>query len=362
MSESEQPRVPTSELERFEALPGGATWSEAPGLMSRGLAMGLAEVVPGVSGGTLALITGIYARLILAVKSFDRGALRHLLARRLADLRDHVAWRFLLLVGIGQAAGIVVFSQFLPTWTKTHPELVYGAFFGLIVGSIILIGRDVLRRGLTWRVGLAALGGLGLGLAVVTAVPPEGTPDAPWFLFVCGCIAISAMILPGISGSFVLLILRKYEVVIGAVGTVTRLGEGAGAALVNVLLPFALGCVVGVVTFSRFLSYLFKRAEQATLSCMVGVMAGSLWVIWPFQEREYAVVRGKEKLLSSTPVWPGDDAPLLATVLLLVAALGAVLLMDAVARRRVPEARRPPGGAPGDGSPPDASPAVDSEA
>lgn len=318
--------------------PGGAVWSEAPGLIGRGFCMGLAEVVPGVSGGTIALITGVYTRLVLAINSIDATAVGHLAGRRLRALLDHVGWRFLLLLGGGQAAGIVLFSKRMPAWIQAYPERVYGVFFGLIVGSVFLLGRDVLRRGVDRTLVIAAAAGLAVGLLIVTQVP-AATPDAPWFLFLSGAIAISAMILPGISGSFVLLLLRKYTAVLSAVGAVTHLGAGGDrwTPLITVVVPFGLGCLVGILGFTRILARLLARAERATLSFMIGLMAGSLWVIWPFQERVFQVIRGKQVMTESHPRWPEAwTGEVTAAIALGVVGLIGVVVLDAVARRVAP--------------------------
>ncbi len=292
-------------------LPGGATWAEVPGLAARGLCMGTADVVPGVSGGTMALILGIYSRLILAIKSIDKTAATHLFKGRFAEARAHVSWRFLLAVVAGQALGIAFFTTVvpLPKLIHTHPELVYGLFFGLIVGSIGILGRRVVQAGLNLKRVAAGVAGLIVGLVVVNLVRTE-TPEAPWFVFLSGCVAICAMILPGISGSFVLLILRKYAYVLGALGQVIHPGEGGRVEpLLTVVIPFACGCLLGLLAFARLLSALLIRAEHATFAFMTGLMAGSLWVVWPFQERIYELIRKKERLVSSTPVFPdGADA------------------------------------------------------
>jgi putative membrane protein len=177
------------------------------------------------------------------------------------------------------------------------------------------------------------------GLIVVNLVRDEPTPDAPWFVFLCGCVSICAMILPGISGSFVLLILRKYAYVLGAVGEVIHPTTEAGRLepLLTIVAPFALGCLVGILSFARLLGWLLKRAERQTLSFMTGLMAGSLWVIWPFQERVYEVVRKKQRLVESTPILPDHWGGVTAgAVVLAVVGVAAVVVLDAVARRRKP--------------------------
>jgi putative membrane protein len=320
-------------------IPGGSTWAEGPGLVARGFCMGLADVVPGVSGGTMALILGIYARLVAAIRSFDRGLLERLWARDLAGAHRRTAWRFLGCVVLGQALGIVMATAVvrLPILLEEHPQPVYGLFFGLIVGSVMLLGRDVHRQGLSGaRVG-SAVAGLLVGLLVVTAVPSD-TPHERWFVFLCGCVAISAMILPGISGSFVLLLLKQYTYVLGALGEVIHPQSGLLAdrwvALHSVVVPFGLGCVVGILAFTRLLHWLLARAQWATMSFMTGLLVGSLYAVWPFAARHYELVRGKQRLVSSAPRWPaafdGDVALALGLILVGVA---AVLIMDRVARK-----------------------------
>lgn len=340
-----------SEGDRPTPPPGGASWREAPGLLLRGAAMGMADVIPGVSGGTVALVVGIYGRLVDAIRSFDADAGRLLLGRRFAEARDRVAWRFLLLLLTGIATGIVFCVKVvrLPQLLETHREQVYGLFFGLIAGSVVLLGRDVLRAGFTGARLLAALGGLAAGLVIVTLSPGE-TPETPWFVFLCGVVAICAMILPGISGSFILLILRKYAYVMNAVDQVIHPTSGLMAdrvaPLVQTVIPFGLGCVVGIAAFSRLLGWVLSRAEQATLAAMTGLLAGSLWVVWPFQRLTIEVVRDKPRVVSSTPRLPEAlDGTALAAFGLM--ALGVVLvpLLDRVARRKLAETTGGPEGA-----------------
>lgn len=291
----------------------------------QGLCIGAADVVPGVSGGTMALILGIYERLLHAIRSVDLHFLRLLAQRRFAAAAAHVDLVFLLMLGAGIVCAIAFFTRVvrLPELITTHPEPVYGLFFGLIVASICVLLQA--RRPLTpARLGWILLGTLG-GFAIVNLVPVE-TPTAGWFVFLCGVVAISAMILPGISGSFILLVLNKYAYVFDALGRLD----------ISVIAPFALGCACGLAVFSRFLNWLLGRFHDATLLTIVGVLTGSLWMIWPFQERSYQLVRGKERLLHSVPTLPQHwDAS--AWTALALAGLGAaavLLLQHAAARQR----------------------------
>jgi putative membrane protein len=281
----------------------------------KGFCMGSADIIPGVSGGTMALILGIYERLLTAIRSFDRFWLDDLLHLRIrqALARNDLQFLLPLLLGIGSA--ILFFTRVipLPTLIVTHPELIYGLFFGLILASIVILMGQVDRYGAMEI--LTTVVGVLVGFAIVNLVP-VATPTALWFIFLCGFVAISAMLLPGISGSFILLILGKYAYIIDALGRFD----------VAVIAAFAAGAVVGLVVFSRTIVWLLRHYHQPTLLLIKGILIGSLWIIWPFQERSYEFIHGKEKLVGSSPVWPeGPSASVLASFACL--ALGFALVM-----------------------------------
>jgi len=289
----------------------------------KGFCMGSADIVPGVSGGTMALILGIYERLLGAIRSFDRAWLDDLLNLRIRAAlgRNDLAFLLPLLLGIGCA--ILFFTRVipLPTLILSHPELVYGLFFGLIVASIVILMGEVDHYG-PREVVIALLGAL-LGFVIVNLVPME-TPTALWFIFLCGFVAISAMLLPGISGSFILLILGKYAYIIEALGEFN----------LPVIVTFCAGMAVGLVVFSRSVTWLLRHYHQATLLLIKGILIGSLWIIWPFQERTYELVRGKEKLIGSNPVWPDTFSGTVAASLACVAVgFVTVLAIHFLARR-----------------------------
>lgn len=296
---------------------------DALGLIARGFCMGAADVVPGVSGGTMAFILGIYTRFIDAIRSFD---LPWLLACLRFDLRT--AWQrphlhFIVPLLAGIVAAIAFFTRVvpLPQLLHTHPEEIYALFFGLIAASIVVLMRGVIHIG---RLGLRDVGALAAGFAlgwlVVTAVPAE-TPTTWWFVMLSGSLAICAMVLPGISGSFVLLILGKYAYVLDALGHL----EFA------VIVPFAAGAALGLFLFTRFLSWLLHRWTRAALLGITGILCASLWVVWPFQHRVYVVVREKQRLLETQPVLPAADTALLLPVVLALAGFGLVMVLEHLA-------------------------------
>lgn len=318
------------------AQPGGAQWSEFPHLLWRGVSMGIAEVIPGVSGGTLALITGVLGRMVDAIHSVDVKAVRCLLGLRFRALFEHVHWRFLVMLFSGQVLGILLCTRVipLPKLLHEHPEPVLGLFFGLIIGSIVLLARDSGKPGPAGVVCYLA-GGIA-GACVVLGVQ-TATPDTAWFVFCCGAIAICAWILPGISGSFVLLLLKKYDYIWSAM----TLNNGLPLAtnLLDVALPFGLGALLGLASFSRVLSWVMHHFPKQTMMVMNGLLVASLYAIFPFQHPHYQMMaNGKEKLVGTSPYLPGTGqlattSGLLA-IALLVVGCALVLWIDAMARRK----------------------------
>jgi len=293
-------------------------------MLARGFCMGAADVVPGVSGGTMALILGIYERLVKAIRSFDAHLVRLLTAGRLREAVAHVDAVFLVPLAVGILCALLFFTRIvsLPGLLRDHPEPVYALFFGLIVGSVVVLLRTLSPLG--WRAGSCVAIGILAGVLIVTAVPFE-TPEDAWFIFCAGALAICAMILPGISGSFILLLLRKYEHVFYAIGHFDF----------AVIAPFGLGAVTGLMLFSRLLVWLLAHHHRTTLSTIVGLLIGSLWVVWPFQAQSYAIIGAKEQLVNTAPVWPSAfGADEILVVALCVAGIVAVLLIEGLSARR----------------------------
>ncbi|MEX1137616.1 MAG: DUF368 domain-containing protein [Balneolales bacterium] len=259
---------------------------EAPSIIVKGFCMGSADVVPGVSGGTMALILGIYYRLINAIKSVDTQFFRLLLSFKIAEALRQVHFFFLGSLFAGIIAAVVFFTRVvpLPVLIHTNPEPVYGLFFGLIAGSVYLLIKSLPQFG--WEEALFLLGGTVFGFWVVNLVPTD-TPENALFVFATGAIAITAMVLPGISGSFMLLILRKYDYILS---NIALLGTAETLEALTVLVPFGLGMIAGVAAFTRLLSWLLDRFYIRTICILVGFMIGSLYVIWPFQEREFVEI------------------------------------------------------------------------
>lgn len=286
--------------------------------------MGTADVVPGVSGGTMALLLGIYPKLIQTIASFNLTSAKHALTFNFKALEDDIDWGFIISLFFGIVCAIIIFTQVipLPYYMRHYPEYVYGLFFGLIVGSIFVLMLESGKPSF-WGYGFIALGIL-VGWWVANQ-PPGMTPDGLWFIFVCGFIAITAMLLPGISGSFILLILGKYSTILQAIKEFDAIIIGT----------FAAGAMCGIISLSRLLSYLLKQHYSNTLLTMKGLLIGSLWMLWPFQQREFSYISGKEKLIASSPYLPETfDQTTLISIALALGGCVAVLAMHAMAHRK----------------------------
>ena len=299
-------------------------WHEVPWLMAKGFCMGMADLVPGVSGGTMAFILGIYERLLAAIRSFDGIWLKACLKLNLATAisRPHFHFVIPLLAGLFGAVWFFTHVISLPTLLHEYPEHVYGLFFGLIIASIYVLMQEL--KGFNVLDALTLTLGTIAGLIIVNLVPVE-TPDSGWFIFLSGAIAICAMILPGVSGSFLLLLLKKYSVIIAALGKFD----------LSVIVPFLLGCIVGLASFSRVLTWLLAHFYQRTLLVIKGILIASLWVLWPFQERIYETIAGKQKLLSTTPYMPtADHASLYAVFGLVLVGLAMVVVIHTFSQKK----------------------------
>ena len=245
----------------------------------KGFAMGAANVIPGVSGGTIAFITGIYERLISALKNFDVGAVKLALAGKFKDAAQKVDLVFLLALGVGAVVSILSLAKFISWGFQNHPVLVWAFFFGLIAASIPLVGKMVTR----WSPLVIVLGVLGCALAVALVfLPPAQENTNPIYLGLCGVVAICSMIIPGLSGSFVLVLMGNYQLIM--LDSVNALSELKLGEALPVLIPVGIGAVVGLIVLSRVLNWLFKNYHNEAVGLITGFVLGSLAVIWPWKE------------------------------------------------------------------------------
>ena len=247
----------------------------------KGACMGAADVIPGVSGGTIAFIMGIYDKFVASLAAINAEAVKLFFTGRFKEFWQHINGGFLLSLVVGIGVSVISLATVMQTLLSDFPIQTWAFFFGLIVASSIFILRDISGWGL--REILFLIGGVVLGVVICTLSPTQ-TPDALWFILLSGAIAICAMILPGISGSFILLILGKYQYILGAVSDLV-----AGQNVVDNLLiigVFAIGAVVGILSFSKFLHWLLSRWHKQALIILAGFIIGSLVKIWPWNNPE----------------------------------------------------------------------------
>ena len=240
--------------------------------------MGMAEVVPGVSGGTIAFITGIYEQLILSIKAFNLSQFKLLLRGDWKLFWSNINGQFLLQLALGMAAGLIFGVMVLSFLIDEYPEILWAFFFGLILASAFYVFSLVKRK--SWTSYLLLILSALVAYGITELSPSEGT-EHPLFIFTSGMIAVSALLLPGLSGSFILLILGMYTIVLG--NARLALTEQDLSAFFN-LFVFGLGCLIGLGIFSRFLGFLFADYRKTTLAVLSGFMLGSLNKIWPWRK------------------------------------------------------------------------------
>ena len=247
-------------------------WGEYFVLFVKGVAMGIGNIIPGVSGGTIALITGIYERFIHAFKSWDVRALRLLLKGDLKGLYTYTDLGFITSVMLGAILSILLLAKVLNYTLDNYPVYTWAYFFGLILASVYFVGKTIER----WNFGALFALTMGVLIAlVISFLSPTSVNRNFWYLIVCGVVAICSMLLPGLSGSFVLILMGNYKLVLEAIETMDF----------SVLVPVALGTVIGLVSFSRFLSWLIRKYRNATIALLTGFVVGSLSMLWPWQEK-----------------------------------------------------------------------------
>ncbi len=265
------------------------------------MAMGAADVVPGVSGGTVAFISGIYEELLESIKSVDAEAFSLLFHLKLKSFYNKINGGFLLVLLAGILTAIVTLAKLVLYLLENHPVIIWSFFFGLIVASAILVARQVKHWG--WPAVVALLAGTLLAYWVSGIQgTASGTVGLP-YLFLCGAVAICAMILPGVSGSLILLLMGAYQAVMEAVkGCIDTLVAGDLSAFSGHFLRvavFALGCLAGLASFSRLLSWLFKKHPNPLTAALIGFLIGSLNKVWPWKA-EVASLTDKHKVYLNT--------------------------------------------------------------
>jgi len=233
--------------------------------------MGAANVIPGVSGGTMALILGIYEELINAIRSINLKFARSITHFKIKEALSSVSWPFLVPIGLGVLLATFSLAEVLSWLLERYPVIVWSFFFGLILSSVITVSKVIKH----WRISTIVAVAVGTIIAYgLFGVIPVSTPNAAWFIFVSGCIAICAMILPGISGAYVLVLMGKYQYILEALNNKDFF----------TLFIISAGALVGLISFAQILGWLLKRYHDLTMAILIGLMCGSLRKIWPWKE------------------------------------------------------------------------------
>ena len=232
--------------------------------------MGAADIVPGVSGGTMAFILGIYQELLNSIKSADSHLLRLLLKLNFRAASNYFPWRFLAAVGAGIFIAILTLAKVLETQLETNPTKVWSFFFGLVLASIFTVARSIKA----WKPSLILVAVISCLVSYsILGITPTTTPETTWFLFLSGAIAVNAMILPGISGAYILVLLGKYKYILSAVNS---------RDILTLAIVLA-GAAIGLTTFVRLLSWLLDKYRNITMTLLTGLMIGSLRRLWPWK-------------------------------------------------------------------------------
>jgi putative membrane protein len=285
-------------------------------IMLKGMAMGIANVIPGVSGGTIALITGIFERLINAIKSFDLKAVKLLMKGKIKEFFDYTDLGFLIAVFLGVGIAIILVAKVFEFLFEQYPVYIWSFFFGLILASIFFVGKTVGK----WSISVIITFVLGTSIALLfTFLTPATENDGFLYLVLCGVVAICSMILPGLSGSFVLILLGNYQLV--AIDAINNFR-------LDVLIPVGIGAVGGLIAFSHVLSWLFKKFKDQTIAALTGFILGSLGIIWPWKDAIEETFGDKVKVVGYDFFLPEMNMEFFIAVAIMAVGILSIWLME----------------------------------
>lgn len=297
----------------------------------KGIGMGAANVIPGVSGGTIALITGVFERLIQAIKSVNLKALRLLFNGKLSEFIKHTDFYFLLAIGLGILIAIFSIARLFDFLFKNHPVYIWSYFFGLILASVYFVGKTVEK----WNTAVVLSFIIGTAIAgYISFLNPAAGNDNFFYLILCGVVGVCSMILPGLSGSFVLILMGNYQLIM--IDAVSHLK-------IDILFPVAIGIVAGLIGFSHLLSWVFKRFRNQTIAVLTGFILGSLAVIWPWKEKIFALNQAGELLLKNnepvvsrySPVFPESfSTETLFAIIIMILGIASIWLIEFAAQKK----------------------------
>ncbi len=291
-------------------------------LILKGLAMGAANVIPGVSGGTIALITGIFEKLINSIKSFNLIAFKLLFTGKFKAFAEYINLGFLLAVFLGIGISIISLAKLIDYLFINYPVYIWAFFFGLILASIYSVAKTISRV----SIGVIITFIIGTVSAVlITFLTPATENSQTWYLFVCGVIAACSMILPGLSGSFILILLGNYQLVM--IDAVNKLD-------IKTLAPVAIGAGIGLLGFSHVLAWVFKKFKDQTISLLSGFILGSLPILWPWKKEITQVFDDKEKVIGYNWSLPYEfNQETFFAIGLMIAGGIVILIMERVANK-----------------------------
>lgn len=285
-------------------------------LFLKGMGMGAANVIPGVSGGTIALITGIFERLIDSIKSFNLKALQLIFKGDIKGFIKHTDFWFLFSVLFGAVVSVFSLAKLLEFLFANYPVYIWAFFFGLILASVYFVGRTINK----WNVPVIISFIIGTAIAVgITVLNPAEQNDGFLYLIICGVVAICSMILPGLSGSFVLLLMGNYQLVmIDAVSNIN----------LTILLPVGLGAVGGLIAFSHLLSWVYKKFRNQTIAILSGFIFGSLGIIWPWKDAQIEKFGEKEKVVGYIWHMPQANQELFLALLVMIVGIALIWILE----------------------------------
>jgi putative membrane protein len=291
-------------------------------LVLKGIAIGTANVIPGVSGGTIALITGVFERLINAIKSFNIPAIKLLIQGKLKEFARHTDLGFLLLILSGMVVAILSAARLFDFLFIHYPVYIWAFFFGLILASIWYVFRTITK----WDFSVIAAALVSTAIALgITFITPARENDDFFYLMICGAVSMCSMVLPGLSGSFVLIIMGNYHLV--AIDSINHLR-------LEILIPFFLGAGLGLLGFSYILSWVFRHYRNQTLALLTGFMVGSVGVLWPWKQGIMEDYGDKSVVVGYQYNMPGFNLELLFASLLIISAIAIIILMERHGARR----------------------------
>ncbi len=304
------------------------------GYMLKGLGVGIANIIPGVSGGTIALITGIFVRLINAIKSLISVRIKLLFSGKFKEFAKQTDLYFLIAVFSGVIIAIVLLAKIFGFLFDNYPVYIWSYFFGLVLASIYFVGKRVDR----WTISVILFLILGTAIAVVLSFfNPATQNEGVFYLFLCGIVAVCSMILPGLSGSFVLILMGNYQLV--AIDAINNRDMG-------IIIPVGIGAVVGLIAFSHFLSWVFKHFKDQTIALLTGFILGSLNILWPWKQATYLtneagdfILKNGEKIVAryasvlpetmNTEVW--------VAIVLVIVGIISITVLEVTALKEEPQ-------------------------